>query len=134
MKHSIKPDDSLIYFSKLSYDDGRDAAKILLDNEKKPDAVFAANDTSAIGFMNYAEEISISIPQELGIVGFNNDPISSIIKPQLSTIDHPAIEIGKKAAEIVLDKITGKSMTTIPQTITFPTRLIIRDSSLRISS
>ena len=130
-EHNIKPDDCLIYYSKLSHEDGIEAAKTLLNQDMKPDAIFVANDTSAIGFMQYAEENGISIPQELGIVGFNNDPISSIIKPQLSTIDHPATEIGKKAAELILDKIKGKSMTTIPQTITFPTKLVIRGSSMK---
>ena len=129
--HNIKPEDSLIYYSKLSHEDGRDGAKTLLKQDLKPDAIFASNDTSAIGFMQYAEESGLSIPHDIGIVGFNNDPISSIVKPQLSTVDHPAMEIGKKAAELILDKISGKSQITIPHTITFKTKLIVRESSAK---
>lgn len=119
----------MIYISKLGYDDGAQGAEVLLKQEVKPDAIFAANDTSAIGFMQKAEELGYVIPDNIGIVGFNNDPVSSIVRPALTTIDHPAVEIGKKAAEITLDKILGKSQTKITQTITFNTNLIVRDSS-----
>ena len=99
--------------------------------DKKPDAVFAANDTSAVGFMQYVEEAGLSIPDDIGIVGFNNDLVSSIVKPRLTTVDHPGIEIGRKAAELIIDKLYEKSLNTIPQTVTFRTQLIVRESSTR---
>ncbi len=129
--HGFTPEESLIYHSNLSHEEGRDGAKVLLNHPLKPDAVFASNDTAAIGFMQYAEENGFDIPNNLGVIGFNNDPISLIVKPQLSTIDHPAMDIGRKAAELVLDKISGKSHTTIAQTITFKTKLIARESTLK---
>jgi len=128
---NLKVDESLIYYSKLNHDDGRNAAKFLLSLPEKPDAIFSANDTAAVGFMQYAEENGFSIPDKLGVVGFNNDPISSLIKPKLTTMDHPAIEIGKKAAELILDKLSGKSQTTIPHTVIFKTKLIVRESSIK---
>jgi LacI family transcriptional regulator len=130
-ENNMSVDESLIYYSKLSYEDGIEGAKKLLKQNLKPDAIFAANDTSAIGFMQVAESFGYSIPSDFGVVGFNNDPMSSIVRPKLSTIDHPAVEIGKKAAEIVLDKVSGKSQSSIPQTITFKTDLIIRCSSVK---
>jgi len=129
--HGTKVNENIIHYSKLNYEDGTLAAKQLLCQENMVDAVFAANDRSAIGFMQFAEECGYSIPDQIGVVGFNNDPISSIVKPKLTTIDHPAKEIGQKAAELVLDKIHGRSQTQIPQTISFKTKLIIRESSLR---
>ncbi len=130
--HGYQQNEDLIFYSKLSHNDGREGAKLLLNLPKRIDAVFCANDTAAVGFMQYAEENGFKIPQNLGVVGFNNDPISLIIKPKLSTIDHPAMEIGKKAAELVLDKISGKSNTTIPHAITFETKLIARESTMKI--
>ena len=129
--HGFNPEDSLIFYSNLKHEDGRDGAKLLLNLPKRPDAVFAANDTAAVGFMQYAEENGFVIPHDLGVIGFNNDPISLIVKPQLSTIEHPAMEIGKKAAELVLDKISSKNHTTIPHTITFNTTLIVRGSTMK---
>ncbi|MCG8306819.1 MAG: LacI family transcriptional regulator [Cytophagales bacterium] len=129
--HRMPVDENVIHYSKLSYEDGINGAETLLNRDLRPDAIFASNDTSAIGFMQYAEECGYSIPDEIGVVGFNNDPVSSIIRPQLTTIDHPAVEIGKKAAEIVLDKVSGKSQTQIPQTISFKTKLLIRNSSVK---
>lgn len=129
--HGFQQEEKLIYYSRLSHEDGRDGARSLLKLSEKPDAIFAANDTSAVGFMQYVEEAGLSIPHDMGVVGFNNDLISSIVKPQLTTVDHPGIEIGRKAAEIVLDKLHNKTLNTIPQTVTFRTQLIVRNSSVR---
>ena len=129
--NNLPVEESLIYYSKLSLEEDIEGAKVLLNQLQRPDAIFAANDTSAIGFMQIAESEGYSIPDDIGVVGFNNDPISSIVKPKLSTIDHPAVEIGKKAAEIVLDKVSGKNQSLISQTITFKTDLIVRCSSVR---
>lgn len=123
--------EELVYYSKLNFDDGKKAVRSLTTLKQKPDAIFAANDTSAIGFMRHLEEQGYTIPQDFGVVGFNNDPIATIVKPQLTTIDHPAEEIGKKAAEIVLNKVSGKIKTRIPQIITLQTSLIERGSSAR---
>jgi len=130
-KKDLEANENLIYYSRLNLEDGRIAAKSLLSKEIKPDAIFAANDTSAVGFMQQAENMGFLVPEDIGIVGFNNDPITTIVKPQLTTIDHPAKEIGRKAAEMVLDKVSGKSQTTVTQTITFETKLIVRRSSLK---
>lgn len=132
--YNIPSSEDLIYYSKLNFENGMEGAKSLLRLETRPDAVFAANDTSAIGFMHFAGKYGYAIPEDIGVIGFNNDPISSIIQPQLSTIAYPAIEIGKKAAEIVLDKISGKSLTSIPHTLTFNTELIVRESSFKKSN
>ena len=129
--HGLKTRESLIYYSRLSHDDGRSGAETLLKQNVKPDAVFTANDTSAVGFMQYVEEAGLSIPQDMGIVGFNNDLISSIVRPQLTTIDHPGIEIGRKAAELIIEKLLKKSLNTLPQTVTFQTKLIVRGSSVK---
>lgn len=129
--HGLQSEERLIYYSNLKHEDGREGAKSLLNLTERPDAIFSANDTAAIGFMQYAEKYGLDIPNDLGVIGFNNDPISSIVKPQLSTIDHPAMDLGRKAAELVLDKISGKSHTTIAQTITFKTKLIARGSTMK---
>jgi LacI family transcriptional regulator len=129
--HGFEKEEALIHYSRLNHEDGRDGAKSLLKLSARPDAVFAANDTSAIGFMQYVEEVGLAIPQDIGIVGFNNDLISSIVRPQLSTVDHPGIEIGRKSAELILEKLFNKSLNTIPQTVTFRTQLIVRESSRR---
>jgi LacI family transcriptional regulator len=125
-------DENLIYYSRLNFEDGVEGARQLLSLENKLDAVFASNDRSAIGFMQYAESSGYSIPDQIGVVGFNNDPISSMVKPKLTTIDHPAEEIGRKAAELILEKIIKKNSSRISQTISFKTNLVIRESSIRL--
>lgn len=75
--------------------------------------------------------MGIKVPDQLGIVGFSNDPISSFVEPQLSTVDQPVSEMGRKAMHILIDHIK-KGMgnyTHVHEILT--TNLIIRQSSVR---
>ena len=108
------------------------AAKILSMKEKeRPDAVFAANDTSAVFCMLALKEAGIRIPQDIGFVGFNNDPISQVVSPKLTTINYPGYRIGETAVTHLihhLEKISD--MKTTPKII-LRSELIIRPSSLK---
>ena len=60
-----------------------------------PDAVFAANDVTALTALEFAKEMGISVPGELKIVGYSNDPRSSIVSPSITTIEQFPGQIGK---------------------------------------
>lgn len=72
-----------------------------------PEAIIAANDLMAIGIVRALEEKKIKIPQDVGIAGFDNIPISSLIHPKLTTVEIPVYGIGQEAALILLDYIRG---------------------------
>lgn len=99
----------------------------LLKCKQKPDAIFAVNDRKAIGAMLALKEKNIKIGKEIGIVGFTNDPMSEIISPSLTTVEEPAMEIGKKSCELLLKHIFKKHF--IAEEIILPTKLIIREST-----
>ena len=80
--------------------------------------------------IQYAKKNGIRIPEDVAIIGFNNDPDSIIIDPPLSTIMHPAVDMGRLAAEQVL-KHKENSDIVKSETIVLKTKLIIRESSLR---
>jgi LacI family transcriptional regulator len=65
----------------------------------------------------------------MGIVGFTNDPVSSIISPSLTTVAEPALEIGQKSCELLLKHINKKHYT--PKEVILPGKLIIRESTLK---
>jgi LacI family transcriptional regulator len=94
-----------------------------------PDAVFCGNDTTALSVMIYLRDKGIRIPEDVGLVGFSNEPFSKAVSPSISTIAQPGFLIGQKAAELIIRKIENKDQTY--QTIVLPTELIIRDSSSR---
>jgi LacI family transcriptional regulator len=128
-QNGIPFDESLVHINKLTSDDGIIAAKQLMSLPNPPDALFCGNDTTALTVMIYLRDLGIRIPEEIGIVGFSNEPFSKVVSPSISTIAQPGFEMGQKAAELIIRKIENKELTY--QTITLPTELIIRESSGR---
>jgi LacI family transcriptional regulator len=98
--------------------------------KKLPDGIFTANDTSAVACIRELKLAGVKIPEEIAVVGFNNDPISRVIEPNLTTIDYPGQEMGEIAATTLINKLK-KQPTGNLNTIVLRHKLIIRESSLR---
>lgn len=129
-KHNFKIEEDLIIESLLTREDGKACAKKLLDSPKRPDAIFAANDISALSIILYAKEIGLRIPEDLAVVGFSNEPFSEYVSPSLTTIEQSGFDVGTKATELLLDIITNKTGNH-QETIVLPVKLIERESSNR---
>lgn len=95
---------------------------------ERPDAIFAMDDTLAVGVLKSARQYGINCPEDLGLVGFNDDMISSIMEPALSTVRIPIFEMGRQAAKMLIRGIehefTGKNRIV-------PAELVVRQSSMR---
>jgi len=129
-RYQLPVDKSLVTYSSLNSEDGRKHMEQLLNLSQPPDGLFSANDTAAVSAIQYAKEMGITVPGDLAVVGFNDDPVSTIIDPPLTTIAHPARDMGKIAAEQVIKKKEKKDIVA-SQTIELKTELLIRSSSLR---
>ena len=101
----------------------------LLKSKNKPDAIFAMSDRLALGALLCIRKFGIKIPENIGLIGFNNEPITSLITPTLSTIDQPAFEMGKLAARLFIQMINNKDL--IPDDIILKPKLIVRESTMR---
>ncbi|MGB3180330.1 MAG: LacI family DNA-binding transcriptional regulator [Cyclobacteriaceae bacterium] len=123
-------EESLIAEAGLTIEDGVRATRELLAGANRPDAILAFSDPVAIGTMQVARENGVSVPNELAIVGFSNEPITSIIHPSISTVAQPGYEMGKLAAQLFLDQIKAGE-DYVPETKTLKTNLIIRESSMK---
>jgi LacI family transcriptional regulator len=130
-KNQLPVEDELIICNRLTRMDGQQAIKQLLDLKNPPDAVFCGNDTSALSMIVYLKSQGIRIPEDFGIVGFSNEPFSEVVTPSISTLKQPAQEMGRKAAELIINEIENKEFPRTYQTIVMPTELIIRESSSR---
>ena len=97
----------------------------------KPAGVFITNDISAAVCMQTLKEHGIRIPEDIAIVGFNNDAISKIVEPQLSTINYPGKDIGEIAARNLINHLKGIANIINTNTIVVRSELIIRKSSLK---
>jgi len=128
--HNIPVEENLILSQEiLSAKGGYAFGKQLLNLENPPDAIFSDNDIAAVGVIQYATSKGLKIPQELAVMGFNDDPISLTTDPPLSTIAHPALEMGVVAAQLVLYQ--SKKSEKRGTTIVLDPKLVARQSSLK---
>ena len=123
-------DPSLLLVNDLSEAAALRAAKQVIAMDQRPDGAFITNDFFAAVFLQTLKENGIRVPEDIGIVGFNNDAIARIIQPKLTTINYPGEEIGEQAARSLLEQLAGLSSARTTDTIIIRSELIIRESSL----
>jgi LacI family transcriptional regulator len=87
--------EDMVFFQELTVENARKAMHKLFAKEPFPDAIFAANDVTALTALDFAKEIGIKVPKDLRIVGYSNDPRSAIVSPSITTIEQFPGLIGK---------------------------------------
>jgi LacI family transcriptional regulator len=128
--HGLDVGEKSLMISDLSQKAGVDAAKFLLEMKKMPDGIFASNDTSAVALMCELKQAGIRIPGDICVVGFNNDPISRVVEPNLTTIHYPGREMGEIAAATLINSLIGHQSDLL-NSIVLSHSLIVRQSSMR---
>lgn len=108
-------------FSRTS---GRNAADHFL-GKPFPDAIVCANDRMAFGLIEAMKRENISIPADVRVTGFDNQDVSTLLTPALTTIDNPLYDIGALAAKKLMQRIRGDSA----ESERLPSRLIVRESA-----
>jgi LacI family transcriptional regulator len=131
--NKIPFNENYVLIKDLSEQCGIEAALEILKMKPLPDGAFITNDFSAAVCMQTLKEHGINIPEDIAIVGFNNDAIGKIVEPQLTTIDYPGIDMGEIAARNLINHLKGISNINHTQTIVIRSDLIIRKSSLKIN-
>jgi LacI family transcriptional regulator len=111
-----------------SRSEGEEAAKEILAMQPRPDGIFISNDNYAALCIKALQNEQVRIPEDIAIIGFNNDVVSRIISPELSTIHYPGKEIGRLAAQAVIDKLTNHTPNAL-QKINAKWELLVRQSS-----
>lgn len=129
-QRGIAFDPNLIIINNLSDQAGTEAAQQILQMEHRPDGIFAANDTSAVGCIGELKRAGIQIPEDIAVVGFNNDPIARVVEPNLTTINYPGLEMGEVAASTLINGLNKQPGANL-NTLVLRHSLIIRPSSLR---
>jgi LacI family transcriptional regulator len=132
--HQIPFDEKYVLINNLSQEAGTQAAAAILQMNPLPDAIFAANDNCAVGCMLALKKAGIRIPQDMAFAGFNNDPVSTVIEPNLTTINYPGYKMGEMAAASLINHLNGVNSIDTTNTILLRSELIIRASSLKMKS
>lgn len=134
----LPQEKDLVYI--MQDEHGKDIAnkEQFLEKIRELDAIITFNDTSAFEVYKLVRQMGRSIPEDVAVIGFSDDPIAQYLTPQLTTVRQPAFEIGQRAAEILISKIEGGEEdeifpTTQPSetasTIVLKNDLIIREST-----
>lgn len=107
---------------------GYAAARALMALETRPTAIFAANDSMAIGALSALREAGVRVPEEVAVAGFDDIPLAHYMDPPLSSVRVPISDLGARAVEILLDRITNKDGHTLRRE-RVSTELVIRRST-----
>jgi DNA-binding LacI/PurR family transcriptional regulator len=102
---SIRPE--FVQRSDYNMQGGRDAMEMILQQDNRPTAIVAYNDLMALGALTFAQEMNLSVPHDIAIIGFDNIPEAVMYRPQLTTIDLDAIMIGEQMAKMLFERIEG---------------------------
>jgi LacI family transcriptional regulator len=120
-------DPALVVYSNFRMDGGREAAGQLLALPDPPTAIFAFNDSMAIGAMQAARERGLGLPGGLSVVGFDDTSDAEIAVPALTTVRQPLAEMGRTAVSLLLRQLEKRRFE--PLRVELETRLIVRDST-----
>lgn len=131
LDHHIDFGDDLLMISDLSAKSGAEMAEKILGMPNRPDGVFVANDICAIAVMQTLKKAGVKIPADIAFAGFNNDPTSCVIEPNLTTIDYRGHEMGEVAAKIMVDHLMKGDDLQKTHGLILRSELIVRESSLK---
>jgi len=123
--------EDFVLINELDYQSGIEAAKQILKLKPIPDGVFVTNDLTAASFIKAIKDMGKSVPEDIAVVGFNNDNISLIIEPELTTVNYNGFLMGEVAATQLINHLLGKTDVSQLSTIIVHSELIIRKSSLK---
>ncbi|WP_442860714.1 LacI family DNA-binding transcriptional regulator [Arthrobacter sp. zg-Y750] len=118
--------DLLVEAGDFTVASGAAAMRRLLDRGQPLDGVFAANDQMAAGAYTVLKERGLRIPDDVAVVGFDDDYYATSVAPALTTIHHPISLLGEKMAEILVDLIEGRPAERVTR---LPTSLVVRESA-----
>jgi len=124
--NGINYNDQLVYECKDTSAEGYSVAMKIL-KKHNIDAIFASNDLIAFGAIRAASEMGKKIPIDIGIVGYDDISLASVIIPSLTTIRQPKYEIGKTSAELVLEQISNEDIKC--RNIEFEPTLVVRETT-----
>ena len=127
-EHHLPLNEVLIQDGDFTEKGGYQGMKKLLELKPLPTAVFAANDLMAFGAMTAIREANLEIPKDNALVGIDDIPAAKFVHPPLTTISQMQENIGRRAAEMIFERIEGTAPDK-PRIVEMPFELIIRESA-----
>lgn len=128
--NNIKQDLALIRSCNEDDLSNKNNIKSLFSGNNQPDGIFASVEKLAVATYQICEELTLNIPKDVKVITFSNSYMAALLNPPLSTITHPAFEMGRESATILFKLIEKKGLNRIPEKTVLKSNLIIRASSI----
>ena len=122
--------EALVWHSEFGYEAARFAARSILTSREKPDALVVLDDFMAMGVMRAARDLGFSIPNELGVVGFNDSVLCNLISGGLTSVSLNISKVVGSACSMLIKILEGQALPN-PNRVTIPCELSARGSSVR---
>ncbi|MFV0381203.1 MAG: LacI family DNA-binding transcriptional regulator [Breznakia sp.] len=130
-KHQLEvPNSWILNLSRIDYSLAFTNIQSLLKSQKVPNGIFAVSDVYAVAAVNAAKSLGYRVPEDISIIGFDNEFISTMSVPSITTIMQPSYKIGYQSAELLFEVIETKMVEQ--KTIIFDTELIVRESTSQL--
>jgi LacI family transcriptional regulator len=130
--YHIEEEPDLIYEGNFFQPDGYAGALAMLDMPNPPTAIFASNDVMAMGVMDAVRHRDLRVPDDISVIGFDDIPQASLVRPELTTIRQPLEKMGRVATQFLLGMLDDPEKEA--ERIELPTQLVIRDSCKELRS
>lgn len=132
--HNISFHDDLLLVKGITEQAGVEVARQIMDMQERPDGLFVTSDLVAASCMRSLMENGFRVPNDIAIVGFNNDPICRLTVPAITSINYSGMEIGRAAAWQIIEALANGETSLPAATTVVPAELIVRASSLKNKS
>lgn len=128
--HGLSLPDNRLVRSGFDADAGRMGMSQILAAGGAPEAIFATNDFAAIGAIGALRENGLRVPEDVGVVGYNDTPLAASLPVPLTTVRSPMVQIGRAAFTLLTEVLAGN----VPQSIALKPELVARDSTVRVGA
>ncbi|MEJ6952551.1 LacI family DNA-binding transcriptional regulator, partial [Natronospora cellulosivora (SeqCode)] len=126
-EYKNQENSSILICDDFTYQDGyNNTINFLKKNRNLCEAIFAFDDMIALGALRAAQSLNIRVPEEIAILGFNDDPIASYMKPALSTVKIPIVKMGEEAARMLIKILNDENYKG--EELILNTELVLRES------
>lgn len=129
--HGLPYDEKLLFVNNLGEAECMEAIKKILQMDPLPDGIFSSNDSSAVVSIRELKKAGIRIPEQIAVGGFNDEPIATVVEPNLTTVHYPGQEMGEVCASILIRTLDKKDQADLNRVV-LRHELIVRDSSRKI--
>lgn len=124
----ISENPSWIFLNQHSIEDGKNLINQIMDMEERPTAIFTGSDEIAAGMMVEAKKHGLKIPEDIAIIGFDDQPLAEMLEPQLTTIRQPVEKMGEISTNIIIEMLDNSEEEDILN-YELPIELIVRETT-----